>query len=217
MPVGLDIVDTFDLKNQRAPHVAFSTEAVPILVPSKEPGVSVPKLNEFGVAMYKDVDYVTVRQPGGTDSVIFEVEHWLDSHLPMEVMNGRMNPSFPPAYKKYYEHYKAGQEIPLEGTPIRTWPVATKAQVKQLTDLHILTVEDLATLPDDGVKRIGMGGITLKQRALAWLTSAQSNSQATHDMVALKQKNELLEKNLATVTEQLEDLKKAVKEKRSKD
>jgi len=217
MPVGLDIVDTFDLKNQRAPHVAFSTEAVPVMVPSKEPGVSVPKLNEFGVPVYKDVEYVTVRQPGGTDSVIFEVDHWFEHHLPMEVENGRMNPAFPPAYRKYYEHYKQGQEIPVEGTPIRTWPVVTKAQVKQLTDLHILTVEDLATLPDDGVKRIGMGGVTLKQRAMAWLTSAQSHTQTTNDMVALKQKNELLEANLTTMKEQLEELKRAAKDKRSKD
>lgn len=217
MPVGVDIVDTFDLKNQRAPNVAFSIEAVPVMVPSKEPGISVPKLNNMGVPEYKEVEYVTVRQPGGADSVIFEVEKWFDSHLPMEVANGRMNPAFPPAYKKYYDHWKAGQEIPIEGTAIKLWPVATKAQVKQLTDLHILTVEDLATLPDDAVTRIGIGGVTLKQRAMAWMTSAQKNGQATVELVALKQSNDLLQKNLATVTEQLEELKRAMKDKRSKD
>lgn len=210
MPLAMDIVDTFDLKNQRPPQATFSTEAVPVMVPSSEPGISVPKLNEFGVPIYKDVDYVTVRQPGGTDSVIFEVEKWLNVHLPNEVQNGRLNPAFPPIYRKQYEAYKAGQEIPVEGTPLRLWSGATKAQIATLTAMNILTVEDLATLPDDSVRRIGMGGVTLKQRANAWLATAKDNGKA-NEMVALQQKNALLEANLATLAAQIEELKRTAK------
>ncbi len=215
MPIAMETIDTFDLSKQRPPHIAFHTNAVQVMQPDPHnPGHSMPKLDEYGQPMYVDVDYVTIRQPGGTDSVIFEVDTWLNRQVVAEVDAQRLNPTFVRHYKALYEHYKQGKEMPIEGTPIKMWPVATPAQVKLLNDLNIRSVEDLATLPDDGVKRLGMGGVTLKNKAMSWLMAANDKSKVTEEMTAMKSQNDLLSKNLADLTAQIEDLKR--EQKRSK-
>ena len=145
------------------------------------------------------------------DSVIFEAEHWIRTIIPMELTAGRMPQPHADYYKKAYGRYKEGQELPVEGTAIKNWPVATQAQIALLTSLNIRTVEDLATLPDDGIRRIGMGGIDLKNKAKAWLAAANDKGKLTEEMAALQKKNGLLESNLQAMQEQIEELKKMTK------
>lgn len=196
--LSMNMVDTFDLRHQRPSSVKFSTEAKPVN----------GKVNEFGLPIYENIDYVTVRQVGSKDSTIFKVSTWFDHILPIEVEGGRLNPVFVDQYRKMYDLYKKGQDIPVEGTPIKMWPVATPAQVALLTSLNILTVEDLATLPDEGMRRIGMGAQDLKNKAMSWLMAANDKGRLTTEMSQLQAKNDLLEKNLATLTAQLDELKK---------
>jgi hypothetical protein len=142
------------------------------------------------------------------------VETWLSRILPSEVEAGRLNPMFVDQYRKMYEFYKKGQDIPVEGTPIKMWPVATPAQVALLTSLNILTVEDLATLPDEGMRRIGMGAQDLKNKAMSWLMAANDKGKLTTDMAQLKQQNAVLEGSVAALMAQLEELKREMKVER---
>src|SRR5688572_7216113 len=117
MSLAMDAVDTFDLAKQRPPLASFHTEA-------QKKGVD----KESGLPIYEDVDFVTVRQPGGVDSVIFEADQWFKKILPSEVENQRLNPRFFDLYKQMYDRWKGGQEVQTEGTSIKMWPVATPAQ-----------------------------------------------------------------------------------------
>src|SRR5690242_10009673 len=111
MPLALDVVDTFDLTKQKPAHIMFHTGEKHL-----------PKRSEAeGRYVSIDVDFVTVRQPGGTDSVIYEVQHWFDNILPIELSSGRLNPAHAKYYKDAYQRWKEGQEMPVEGTPIRSW------------------------------------------------------------------------------------------------
>jgi len=212
MPLTMDIVDTLDLTKMKPSVISFHTASVQLFEPDPaNAGTSRPKQTPDGVPMYKDVDYVTVRQAGGVDSVIFEADHWIKVIIPMEVSGGRMPQPHAEYYKKAYARFKEGQEIPVEGTSIKVWPVATPAQIALLTSLNVRTVEELATLPDDGIRRIGMGGIDLKNKAKAWLAAANDKGKLTEEMAALQKKNGLLESNLQAMQEQIEELKKMTK------
>lgn len=207
MPV-MDLVDTFDLKGQKPCFVQFEQRAVQVMQPGAPGDLPIPKLSKDGVPMYVDIDFVTVRQPGGIDSVVYEVEHWFKTIIPMELAANRLNPEIAKAYHKYYESWKQGQEIPVDGTPIKNWSVPSPAQIKMMTDLNIRTVEELAALPDDGVRRLGMGGTELKLKAKAFLDSSRDSGKVAHEMASLKKTNELLQKNLDDMKAQLDALTK---------
>ena len=158
----------------------------------------------------RDVDMVTVRQIGATDSVVFEVDGWLAQNK-IEVSNGRLPKDHADLYATSYERWKSGQELPLEGTPIKTWPVISPAQVEALVRVGLRTVEDLASLNDEGLRKIGMGAVELRQKAKAWMAAAQDKGKLTQDMTALQRTNEQLHNTVATLTAKMEALQAEMK------
>ena len=154
-----------------------------------------------------DEDRVTVRQIGSNDSVVFKVETWLQQNK-MDVSQGRLSPLHASHYEQSYKMWKAGQELPVTGTPIKTWPVLSPSQVGALLSIHVRTVEDLATLNDEGLKRVGMGAIDLKQKAQAWLAQAQDKGPLTMEVSNLKKENETLKASLDDLHRRLNDMQK---------
>lgn len=154
-----------------------------------------------------DEDRVTVRQIGSNDSVVFKVETWLQQNK-MDVSQGRLNPMHAAHYEQSYKMWKAGQELPVTGTPIKTWPVLSPSQVGALLAIHVRTVEDLATLNDEGLKRVGMGAIDLKRKAQAWLAQAQDKGPLTMEVSNLKKENETLKASLESLHQRLNDMQK---------
>ena len=152
-----------------------------------------------------DEDRVTVRQIGSNDSTIFKVDTWLAQNR-IDMQQGRLSPMHKDYYEDAYKRWKAGQEIPVQGTPIKTWPVLSPSQVGALIAVHVRTVEDLSTLNDEGLRRIGMGAIDLKQKAQAWLAQAQDKGPLTMEMANLKKENALLKASLDSVMEQVKAL-----------
>lgn len=199
MSVGT-LASNLEEKNGRPAHVTFRTIEKHL-----------PKQSEReGRYVSKDVDVAEVRQLGSVDSIVWEVEKFF-KHNEQEVRSERLNPAHEEFYKKSYQRWKEGQEIPIEGTPIKTWPILAPSQVSNLLHLNIRTVEDLATLTDEGVKRIGMGGVELKQKAKNWLAAAQDKGKLTQEMSSMQKQNQLLEANVKTLTAQVEELKAMVK------
>src|SRR6185295_18164354 len=106
-------------KTGKPAYVEFSTMAKELKKRSEEEGRYVAI----------DVDIVSVRQIGATDSVIFEVERWLQQNK-AEVAGGRLPPEHAEHYKRLYQHWKNGQELPVEGTPIKGWAVISPSQAE---------------------------------------------------------------------------------------
>lgn len=200
---------TYNLKGQVPASISFKKEARAVM--ELTPDGPMPKLSKDGVPVFKDVELVTVRQPGGVDSIIYEVGKWLREVIPAELNSGRLHPDIAEYYRKSAKRFRDGQEIPIEGTPIKNWPVLTPAQIETVLSIHVRTVEELANLPDDGVRRLGMGGVDLKNKAKAWLAAASDKGKLTHEMAALQKKADLQESTIATLQAQLDELKKAVK------
>ncbi len=189
----MDIAQELTAKNGKPAYVQFHQVAKHLPKRSEEEGRYVAI----------DVDMVTVRQIGAADSSIFEVDRWLKQNE-QEVAGGRLPREYATLYEKAYRMWKSGQEIPVEGTPIKGWPPITPAQVEAIIRVGIRTVEELATMNDEAMTRIGMGGVSLKQKAQAWIAQSQDKGAFTMEMAALKRENTLLKDQLAVIQERLD-------------
>lgn len=194
------IASDLSSKNGKPAFVTFHTVAKHLQKESEAAGRYIAR----------DVDMVTVRQLGATDSVVFKVEQWLAQNK-MEVEGGRMDPTHASAYEESYRRWKAGQEMPVNGTPIKSWPVITPSQVETLLRVGLRTVEDLADLNDEGLRKIGMGAVELKNKAHAWMLAAGDKGKLTQDMAALQRTNEQLQNIVTTLTAKVEALQNEMK------
>ena len=172
---------------------------------------------EAGHYVSKDVPFVLVTPMGSKDRHESPADEWF-ARREQDAAEGRFPREWLSAFKGAFAEWKAGREIPLNGTSVANWPVASPAQVKMLLDLKVRTVEDLAEANEETLSRLGMGGRTLKQKAQDWLASANDMGKVSEQLAglradneALKQRNEQLEKQLREVIPQLEALTKARK------
>lgn len=174
-----------ELANARMPFVRFERRAVEDVFATREAGRYVAR----------DVDYALVTPPYSRDVMIHELPGFIEQ-LEFDARNDRVPITWVEQCKKAYEAFKNGQELPLDGTPIKGWGVISPAQQETLIRMHILTVESLAAITEEGVRRIGMGGIDLKTKANVWLKQLKKTGPATVEIAALKQENEQLKMNM---------------------
>lgn len=120
------------------------------------------KSKQAGHPIFEDQEFVKMIIPGTRGSVIVE----------------RVNDEHKARWPEQYAAFKAGREAPLEGTPLREWPVSamTASKAEELAFFHIRTVEQLAALGDDKLQNLGMGARELRERAKIWLDVAKNGS-----------------------------------------
>jgi cell division protein FtsB len=158
----------------------------------------------------KDVDYAYITPPYSKDVMIFKVSNWFE-RLKHDAQNGRIPQEWVDHYHKQYESWKRGEEPALNGTPIKGWGMISPAQQDTLIRMSVLTVEDLAVMNDEGIKRIGMGAVGLKDKAAAWVSQNKDKGPLTQEIAALKARNRELESSVETLSKQVESLMTAVK------
>lgn len=113
----------------------------------------------------------------------------------------------PPAWsvlKKYHEAWKKQEEVPLNGTALSNWPlIKSKRVTDQLAMLSILTVEDLAEMPDSYLPNIGMGSRDLRDRAKAFVKMKTGDAEKA---VLFAEQNKKLDEQAT----QIADLQKSL-------
>lgn len=161
-----------------------------------------------------DVDYALVTPPYSRDVFEQVAVEWL-AQMERDAGSGRLPREWYERYVEAYARWKKGEEMPLNGTPIKGWQVISPAQMKNLIAINILTVEDLANVNDEGCRRIGMGSGDLRDKAKAWLSQAKDkgpltmeNSSLKAENKALKTKNEELEIRVKELAERVEILQR---------
>jgi hypothetical protein len=122
------------------------------------------KSQEAGRPIYEKRDYIKIIQPGERDQMIREVTE-LD----------RLR--FPRQWQAYANQQ---QQMP-DGTPIAVMFPQDPQICDQMRALKVHTVEQLAGLGEEGIKRLGMGGRAYVERAKAFLAAA-SNMTGAHEM-----------------------------------
>lgn len=91
-----------------------------------------------------------------------------------------VGPATPEMKKRFagaWEAFQKGEKVAEGGTPLEVLSFLSPAQVMMLKALNIYSAEDLATLPDSGVEKIGMGGLDMRKKATAFITPAPVREQ----------------------------------------
>lgn len=179
----------------RPPYVSFETKSI------EDRAASI----EAGLYKTRDVDFANVTPQGSKDRIERNVAEWFEA-LETQVAQGRFKREWLTGFRESYKAWKDGRELPLNGTPILTWPVLSPSQVKSTLDAQVRTVEDLATANEETIARIGMGGRALKDKAVSWLSAASGNGKVTEELSALRVKNEAAEARNVLLEKQVKEL-----------
>lgn len=129
------------------------------------------------VPIYKTIPYIKKKIPNSRD-----------------VYDQPMKASDRTKYPELLRQFEAGEEAPLEGTPIDQWPALDVSQVETLKAASILTVQSLAALPESGMHRLPAGYTKLKQKAEKWLNQGQEVQELREQNAKLLKRIEALEK-----------------------
>lgn len=152
-----------------------------------------------------DVDFALITPTYSKDCVEYKVTRWLEN-MRQNVRNGRVPEEWAEQYERAYKAWKEGQEIPISGTPILGWGMISPAQQKMLIEINCRTVEDLAAMNDEGIRRFGMGALDLKKKAVNWLESLNAAGPLAMRATALERENEILKSQVDTLSAKVEAL-----------
>jgi len=136
--------------------------------------------DKVGHPVFRDLEYVKIFSPGNQ----------------REIPDFRVLPKHIRRWPDHYKAFKEGREVPLDGYPITEWNVITRAMSETLKAIHIRTLEELVTAPDDDLRTIGPAFINIKYKAEKFLKDHGSEQRQIDD---LKGQNEELMKRLAVL------------------
>lgn len=160
-----------------------------------------------GYSVMKDVEMAYITPAYTKDVFKQEVPDWKEA-LNRDTAAGRMPESDKQFFLQTYNNWKSGLAEPVDGVPIKGWGVITPSQQENLIGMNIRTVEMLARINDEGLKRIGMDGMPMKRKAEAWLSQMNDKGKFTMEMAELKAKNGQLEDTVRTLQGQVNALMK---------
>lgn len=176
----------------RPPHIRF------IMKPVENRTKSI----EEGHLCFDDVAHVVITPQGSKDSVEKPVKDWLDS-TDEQVRQERLPAEWAEKFHQAFAHWKRGEELPVEGTSLANWPAISPGELATCKAVHVLTLEDLSVANEETIRRLGMGGLGLKQRAVQFLTASAGpgklvaeNKALSERLLATEARNEALEKRL---------------------
>lgn len=185
-----------EMSEQRPSYVVFERRAVEDRAASLREGHYVAR----------DLDFAIITPIGSKDRIPRQVDDWFKA-LEQQVREERIPKSWVDQYHQAYHSWKRGEAIPLNGTPIKGWPVLSPAHQANVISANILTVEDLAQANDEALRRIGLGALELRDKSIAWLKSSKDSGVMTQENAGLKAKIRQLESQVKTLEEAVEGLK----------
>jgi hypothetical protein len=160
----------------RPPYVTFEVRSVEDRAASMAAGHFVGK----------DVNYAIVTPSGSKDRIEKIAEEWLDG-MAEGVRQERIPGEWLEAYTRKYKIWRETREVPEDGTPIMSWPALSPSQAKAILDANVRTLEDLVAANESTLAAIGMGARALKEKAKAWLDSADTTGKTAEELNDLRQ------------------------------
>lgn len=118
----------------------------------------------------------------------------------------RQNELLWPVIERAYDHWKKGQEEPVDGTPLAAWAGVNADQADRLKLMHIRTVEDVSALTDADLEKIGMGARSLREKARAFVANKQGSAKIEEALAARDEENARLKSELAELQETVKAL-----------
>jgi hypothetical protein len=165
-------VSVFD---KRPPYVQWE---------EREMGINVDATAAAGRPIPRVVNLALITAAGSKDCHEAVADEWL-AKIKRQALAGEYSTDWLKFFELSYEEWKKGNVLPREGTPIKTWAMATNEARKRLIAIGLTTVEDLAAVPDSTVtQQIGLDGRYLRDMARGWINEAKdkgANAKALAD------------------------------------
>lgn len=191
------------IMSERPPYVQWEVVAV------EDRNASI----EAGRKVFKNVNMANITPPGTKDVFPRVAEEWL-ADIRQKSMDGRWPAQWVEHFEAQFKAWKAGQDIPESGTPLKGWPLLSPAEVNNLIGANVRTVEDLAALTEEGIRNAGMGARALRDKARAWLETATGPGKLAEEVAAMKVQLEQLLADNKSLRETNEALQAQLPKKR---
>lgn len=133
-----------------------------------------------GRPIYVDKEMVEVRIPGD------KLFSWV----------GEVEEQHKQRWPEHYAAFKRGEQRASVGTPLEHWPNPElhKSRVAELKACDILSVEELANVPDSTLPKLGMGARELREQARAYIAAAKDGAGNSAMAAELARLKEIVEK-----------------------
>lgn len=154
------------------------------------------KSAEAGRPIFEDRDFVRIQTPGDTRTRIDRIASAKDRER----------------FPKAWAIYQRGEQVATEGTPLEEWPMVTRSQVMELKHAGIPSVEALVGVSDGNIQRLGPGYRQLREKARAYLESADAAAKATE----WAREREAMQAQIAELKQSIEILQDAPKKRARK-
>lgn len=177
--------------DKRPPFVRFE---------EREMGLNAEATAKEGRPVPRVVIMACITPHGSKDVFEKPADDWLEG-VKQKTLRGEYQTEWYNHFKLQYEEWKKGNELPREGTPVKTWAMCTREAANRLIAVGITTVEDLAEFPDSNLSVIGMDGRYLRDMARGWINEAKDKGA---NAKALADANVRIEQLQATVAAQNE-------------
>lgn len=155
------------IQESRPPYVRFERRAM------KDEGASM----EQGKVVWRNVDFAIITPVGSRDEVEKIADEWV-KHIMKQAVNGQYPTQWAEHFNLAYREWKKGNELPTEGTPLAMVPFLTPAEVKNLSEANVRTLEDAAQMSEEAMNLVGMGARVLKDKCAAYLKGAEGGKLA---------------------------------------
>lgn len=140
-----------------------------------KPVVNAKKSKLAGHPVFEDREWVKIVTPGDRNS-------WVE-----RVATDKDRQTYPRTYGIFKNTEKTQA---VEGFRIEEWPQVTRAMAWTLKAANIFTVEQLATVSDTNIDKIGHSGRDLRSKAQAFVAVAK-DSAAAHQFKAESDKKDM--------------------------
>ena len=188
----MSVGELMERDEERPAYVRFETKAIHDVAASLAAGHYVSK----------DEDWVFVTPAYSKDCIRRPAEKWL-AQKEIDVKKRRLPEKHLDFWKRAYENFKSGREVPIDGTSVKDWNALSPAQCQNLINAGCRTIEDMANANDEALRRIGMGAVDLKNKARAWKQAAKDHGPLVEQVTSLQNENAQLQGSISSLQEQI--------------
>lgn len=114
-----------------------------------------------GRPCFDDVVFVSIIAPGDQNNKVDRPAHEGDKQR----------------FPRQWANFERGDSEKIDGMPIEEWAAITRSQAEELKYAGVRTVEQLCAASDGQMQKI-MGGVSLRERAKAFLADAKKGAEA---------------------------------------
>lgn len=155
-----------------------------------------PELEELrssqeGRPIYRDVEMVEIIGAGSRDKL----------HRKATDIDKRR-------FKRQYESFKSANSEVIVGTPLGQFPFISASERKELEYFNIFTGEQLVSMPDGHIDKVGVNGRDLIKKVKAFMQMAKDTSVVSR----MTEENESLKREMKLIKEQMDRILKMQQE-----